>query len=158
MIKQAYIIVDKQKNEIESFVGRVADVEAKTDKNTSDITELGTKINQTEENITARVSTLENTIDSGVPLVKTTIVTIDNTGISVGTSGSNISTNMSNNEFKIQDNYGNVKTFIGYDEEEQTSKSEIDNLTIPNYLVSGYHRTEKITIGFEKRTGVFYIG
>ena len=86
------------------------------------------------------------------------LVTININGISVSTNISKISTLMTNNAFKIMqsDNPNSPLAYFGYDENLGRSVSQMDNLTVTNYLTAGYHRIEKI-IG-ENRTGWFYIG
>ena len=81
-----------------------------------------------------------------------------NRGLNVSTDNSKISTTMTNNSFEIKDSGDNVLAFFGYDETENISKSQMDNLTVTNYFVSGYHRTEKFERNGERRTGHFYIG
>ena len=65
---------------------------------------------------------------------------------------------MTNNKFAIKDNSGTYLAYFGYDETEGRSKAEMDNLTVTNYFVAGYHRTEKFDIDVEQRTGWFYVG
>lgn len=158
MIKQAYIIVDKQQGQINSFVGRVNTLEDNYDNLDGEVNELGTRMTQTENNVSIAISTANNvqdTINNGVPKVVTTLVKIDNNGIDVGKSDSKVHTTMTNNEFKV----GNEDTklaFIGYDEDEQVSKAEMDNLRVNKWLNAGAHRIEKFEINLQTRTGHFY--
>lgn len=129
------------------------------DNQGNEITTLGTRINQNVESITASVSAIQNELNNGVGLVKTTTVTIDDNGLSVSTDSSRISTTMTNDAFKIVPK-GSTEplAFFGYDESDNTSKSEMDNLTVRNYFVAGNHRIEKFERNGENRTGYFYIG
>ncbi len=131
-----------------------------------------TESNNKIENLIERTNTVEQTLTStqatievmqrdiidGQETLRNNLVTIDINGLNVSTSSSKISTNLDNNSFDIKDNSGNTLTFIGYDEEEGISKAQMDNLTVTNYFVAGYHRTEKMNIDGEYRTGDFYIG
>lgn len=90
--------------------------------------------------------------------LKNSLVTIDINGIHVATNLSKIETEMTNNKFAIKDNSGTYLAYFGYDETEGRSKAEMDNLTVTNYFVAGYHRTEKFDIDGEQRTGWFYVG
>lgn len=127
------------------------------DAKTTVITEMQTVITQTKESWEANVIKKINA--DGVETVKNSLVVIDIKGITVATNISKVSTIMTNNTFAIQNNAGTYLAFFGYDEQEGKSKAEMDNLTIKNYLTTGYHRTEGfVTEEGEKRTGVFYIG
>lgn len=114
------------------------------------------------EEIGSDINTLTDDIDdintNGVSKLSNTLVTIDSQGINVSTNLSKISTIMSNDTFAIKDNANNYLAYFGYDELEGKSKAEMDNLTIHNYFVAGYHRTEKFDINSEQRTGWFYVG
>lgn len=127
------------------------------DAKTTVITEMQTVITQTKESWEANVIKKINA--DGVETVKNSLVVIDIKGITVATNISKVSTIMTNNTFAIQNNAGTYLAYFGYDEQEGKSKAEMDNLTIKNYLTTGYHRTEGfVTEEGEKRTGVFYIG
>jgi hypothetical protein len=171
-INQTYLIVDKQNSKIESVVENVSILQNSTSQNADNINRLtslvnsqgeeidslGTRITQTAENITASVSAIQGEIDSGVGLVKTTSVTIDDSGLNVSTDTSKISTTMTNNSFEIKDSGDKTLAFFGYDEQEGISKAEMDNLTVTNYFIAGVHRVETIEVDGEERTGYFYIG
>ena len=171
-INQAYLIVDKQNSKIESVVENVSILQNSTSQNADNINRLtslvnsqgeeidslGTRITQTAENITASVSAIQEEIDNGVGLVKTTSVTIDDSGLNVSTDTSKISTTMTNNSFEIKDSGDKTLAFFGYDEQEGISKAEMDNLTVTNYFIAGVHRVETIEVDGEERTGYFYIG
>ena len=115
--------------------------------------EVAKNLEDSEESINGILDTLEN----GVNAVKNALVTIDVNGISVATNVSKIATLITNNTFAITSSGTNL-AYFGYDETKGKSIAEMDNLTIRNYLVAGYHRTEKFEINSEKRTGVFFIG
>lgn len=171
-INQTYLIVDKQNSKIESAVENVSILQNSTSQNANNINRLtslvnsqgeeidslGTRITQTAENITASVSAIQQEIDNGVGLVKTTSVTIDDSGLNVSTDTSKISTTMTNNSFEIKDSGDKTLAFFGYDEQEGISKAEMDNLTVTNYFIAGVHRVETIEVDGEERTGYFYIG
>lgn len=157
-INQAYIIVDKQNQQINSVVQSINTLQNTVNEQGEQVEAIGTRVTQTIDNITASVSNIQDTLDNGVNLVKTTSVTIDDEGLSVSTDTSKIKTTMTNNEFKIVDSSNTTLAKFGYDEEEQISVAVMDNLTVENYFVAGYHRTEKMEVDGEHRTGVFYIG
>lgn len=170
--KRTQIEVDKEKGQITSLVENVGILQNQTSTNANNINNLtslvnsqgeeidtlGTRITQTAENITANVSAIQQEIDNGVGLVKTTSVTIDDSGLNVSTDTSKISTTMTNNSFEIKDNGDKRLAFFGYDEQEGISKAEMDNLTVTNYFIAGVHRVETIEVDGEQRTGYFYIG
>ena len=116
-------------------------------------TEVAKNLEDSEESIKGILDTLEN----GVGAVKNALVTIDVNGISVATNVSKIATLITNNTFAITSSGTNL-AYFGYDEEKGKSIAEMDNITIRNYLATGYHRTEKFEVNGEKRTGVFFIG
>lgn len=143
-INQTYLIVDKQNQQISAVVQNVS----------QQMETIGTSLTQTIDSLNASVTSIQGTLDNGVSLVKTTSVTIDDSGLNVSTDTSKISTTMSNNSFEIKSG-GTTLAYFGYDENDNTQKSQMDNLTVTNYLVAGNHRIEKYKTN---RTGVFYIG
>lgn len=157
-INQAYIIVDKQNQEINAVVQNVDTISQLVDSQGEEINALGTRVTQNIENITASVTAIQSEINEGVGKVKTTSATLDDSGLSISTDTSKISTQITNNSFEIKDSGNNTLAFFGYDELEGISKAEMDNLTVTNYFVAGVHRIEKYEENFEERTGFFYIG
>jgi hypothetical protein len=160
-INQAYIIVDKQNQNIESLTTKVSESE-------SSINTLKTQVTQNEQSVTTSIqeltkslndteSKVNDKLENGVETLKNTLVTININGISVATNISKVSTLMTNNTFAIKSGTTNL-AYFGYDEETGKSISEMDNLTIHNYFTSGYHRTEKFEPDGELRTGVFFVG
>ena len=77
--------------------------------------------------------------------------------MTVATDTSKTTTTMTSDKFAINSS-GTELAFFGYDEETNSTKAEMNNLTVTKYFVAGYHRTEKFDIDGENRTGVFYIG
>ena len=168
-IKNTQIIVNKNEQQIQSLV-------TETENLSDTVVELGTTmtqnkkefefsisdltdiVNSNNENIRDEISNINGTLENGVEKVKNSLVTININGIQVATNTSKVTSIMQNNKFAIQDNSGTDLIFIGYDEEEQRSKAEMDNLTVKNYFVAGYHRQEKFEPNGEKRTGWFYVG
>lgn len=126
--------------------------------NTDALGELNDVVDGINGNINALTDDIADINNNGVNKLKNTLVTIDTNGINVSTNLSKISTIMTNNTFAIKDNADNYLAYFGYDETEGKSKSEMDNLTVTNYFVAGYHRTEKFEINSEQRTGWFYVG
>ena len=122
------------------------------------VSQLTQTINSNNNSTQENIDNINNTISNGVELVKNSLVTIDINGISVSTNTSAISTLMSNDKFSIKTKSGEELFFVGYDYNLQKTVSRIDNLTVTNYLTSGYHRTEGIEIDGEYRTCDFYIG
>ena len=156
-INQAYIIVDKQNQQIDSVVQTINQVQVLVDNNNEQVEALGTRLTQTENNLTASITSVQEELDNGVGLVKTTMVTIDDSGLNVSTSNSKISTSMTNEAFTINSSDKEL-AFFGYDRETNSTRAEMDNLTITNYLTMGNHRVEKFERDGEERTGFFYIG
>lgn len=136
----------------------------------ADVQKLQSDITQKADSVTFNIykERLDNIEENGVSKVDSTMVKIDETGLSVATNTSKITTTMTNNEFRVvaNDDPSNPTklAFIGYDENEHTSKSEMDNLTVKQYFVAGVHRTEALDLtdpatgNTEKRTSVFYTG
>ena len=156
-INQAYIIVDKQNQQINSVVQSINTLQNAVNEQGDQVEALGTRLTQTTESLTATVTSVQEELENGVSLVKTTTVTIDDNGLSVSTDSSKITTTMTNDAFTINSS-DKTLAFFGYDNETNSTKAEMDNLTVTNYFVAGYHRTEKFDIDGENRTGVFYIG
>ena len=154
-INQAYIIVDKQNQQINSVVQNVNTLQSMVNSQGEQINALGTRITQDINTITASVTTIQGELNDGVNLVKTTSVTIDDTGLTVETDTSKTTTTMTSDKFAINSS-GTELAFFGYDEETNSTKAEMNNLTVTKYFVAGYHRTEAMPS--EQRTGVFYIG
>ena len=121
------------------------------------VEQLTQTIDTNNANVQNNLDNINNTLANGVETLKNTLVTININGISVATNVSKISTLITNNTFAITSSGTNL-AYFGYDEENGTSKAEMDNLTIHNYFTAGYHRTEKFEINGEKRSGVFYVG
>lgn len=113
-------------------------------------------IKNNKEDAQGQIDDINRTLEDGVSSVKTTSVTINNEGLSVSTNDSDISTTMTNSEFRVQDNAGTKLIYMGYDSVNQTSVSEMDNLTVNRYFIAGYHRVEKMED--KGRTGWFYVG
>jgi len=156
-INQAYIIVDKQNQQINSVVQSINTLQNAVNEQGDQVEALGTRLTQTTESLTATVTSVQEELENGVSLVKTTTVTIDDNGLNVSTDSSKITTTMTNDAFTINSS-DKTLAFFGYDNESNSTKAEMDNLTVTNYFVAGYHRTEKFDIDGENRTGVFYIG
>ena len=156
-INQAYIIVDKQNQQINSVVQNVNTLQSMVNNQGEQIDALGTRITQDISSITASVTSIQGELNDGVNLVKTTSVTIDDNGLTVATDTSKTTTTMTSDKFAINSS-GTELAFFGYDEETNSTKAEMNNLTVTKYFVAGYHRTEKYDKDGENRTGVFYIG
>lgn len=108
-----------------------------------------TQLIQTSSSIQASVSEI---INSGVRTIKNTMVTIDIEGIKVATNLDKFSSLLNNKGLFL---YG-----YGYEVARFTNEgSELDNLTVRNYLTAGYHRTEKYTdVNGKKWTAEFWVG
>ena len=157
-INKAYVIVDKQNSKIESLVEQVETTEELNDER---IKEVIQNISSVEEKITATeetISVIQQEIINGKGNLQNTLVTININGINVSTNLSAISTLITNQKFEIKSG-DTTLAYFGYDEELGTTKSEIENVTVKNYLVTGYHRIQKYTNPQgEERTGFFWIG
>ena len=156
-INQAYSIVDKQNQTITNFVSQTTQTQQLNEQR---LLQLETTTNSVQQQLTSTQATIEvmqQDIIDGQKTLKNNLVTIDINGINVSTNASKISTLMTNEKFVIRsgDTY---LAFFGYDNETGQTKAEMDNLTVTNYFVSGYHRVEKMEIDGEYRTGWFYMG
>lgn len=168
-IKNTQIIVNKNEQQIQSLVTETENLSDTVVKLGTTMTQnkeefefsisgLTDMVNSNNENIRDEISNINGTLENGVETLKNSLVKININGIQVATNTSKVASIMQNNKFAIQDNSGTDLIFIGYDEEEQRSKAEMDNLTVKNYFVAGYHRQEKFEPNGEKRTGWFYVG
>ncbi len=158
-INQAYLIVDKQNQEISSVTETVGEIEGLINSQGEEISALGSRLTQTTQGFTAQVSSLQEQINEGAKYVKTTSVTIDNNGLNVSTDNSRIATVMTNDAFKIVPKDSDEPlAYFGYDNDSSSTVAIMDNLTITNYLTAGNHRVEKFERDGEDRTGFFYIG
>lgn len=149
-INKAMLVVNKQENTINALV---QDVQSQGDG-------LNSLTNIVEQNITSTettINTIQQQLDNGVQSVKNSLVTIDINGIHVATNLSEIETLMTNDKFVIKSG-DTTLAYFGYDSDIGSTKAEMDNLTVTNYFITGYHRIEKFDIDNEQRTGVFYIG
>ena len=127
---------------------------------TNQLLTLSSTVTQNNQSVQTQINQINTNLENGVERVKNTLVTIDINGIQVSTNLSKVSTLITNDSFKIipVNNPDEPLAFFGYDETEGRSKSEMDNLTVKNYLTAGYHRQEKFEPDGEKRTGWFYVG
>ena len=157
MAKNTQIIVDKENNTISSMAETIDNLSQLVNSQGESIDTLGTRITQNVESITASVTAIQDEINNGVGLVKTTSVTIDDNGLNVSTDTSTISTTMTNDTFQIQSG-DTTLAYFGYDTDLQETVAKMDNLTVTNYFTAGYHRQEKFDIDGEQRTGWFYVG
>lgn len=170
-IRNTQIIVNKNEQQIQSLV-------TETENLSDTVVELGTTMTQNKEefefsisdltdmvnnnnqNLQDEINGINSSLSNGVETLKNSLVTININGIQVSTNLSKVSTLITNDSFKIipVNNPDEPLAFFGYDEKEGRSKSEMDNLTVKNYLSAGYHRQEKFELDGEKRTGWFYVG
>lgn len=154
-INQAYAIVDKQNNTITNFVSQVTEQQELNDERILELTQRTNSVEQTLTSTQATIEVMQQEIINGQETLHNNLVTIDINGINVSTNLSAISTLITNEKFIIKSGETTL-AFFGYDETIGATKAEMDNLTVTNYFIAGYHRTEKIPS--EQRTGVFYIG
>ena len=170
-IKNTQIIVNKNEQQIQSLVTEtenlsdtVAELGTKMTQNKEEfefsISDLTDIVNNNNQNLQDEINGINSSLSNGVETLKNSLVTININGIQVSTNLSKVSTLITNDSFKIipVNNPDEPLAFFGYDEKEGRSKSEMDNLTVKNYFVAGYHRQENFEIDGEKRTGWFYVG
>ena len=156
-INQAYAMVDKQNNTITNFVSQVTEQQELNDERILELTQRTNTVEQTLTSTQATIEVMQQDIIDGQETLHNNLVTIDINGINVSTNLSAISTLITNEKFIIKSG-DTTLAFFGYDETTGSTKAEMDNLTVTNYFISGYHRTEKMEVSGEHRTGVFYIG
>ena len=151
---QTTLIVNKQLGQIVGEVATKTDLsnlQGQVDANGNAIENLGTRVTQTESNITFTTNTLNKIVDKNgnVTSVKNSLVTIDADGIQVQTNTSVIKTQMTNDAFIISDTTGELARF-------DDDGANLDNLSVDHYLTMGVHRVEKYDNN--TRTGFFYVG
>ncbi len=149
---QTTLIVNKQLGQIVGEVATKTDIsnlQGQIDANGDAITSLGTRVTQTESDITFATTTLNDITDEdgNVTKIKNSLVTIDSDGISVQTNESQIKTTMTNDAFIISDTTGQLARF-------DNDGAYLDNLKVNKYFEAGNHRIEKSS----GRTDWFYIG
>lgn len=152
------------RTEIDSINANITLIASTTDsyyqENSDRLDELNQRTNTVEQTLTSTQATIEvmqQDIIDGQETLHNNLVTIDINGINVSTNLSAISTLITNEKFIIKSG-DTTLAFFGYDETTGSTKAEMDNLTVTNYFISGYHRTEKMEVSGEHRTGVFYVG
>ena len=156
-LSQAISMVDKQNLVITNLVSETQQTQALNDERILELTERTNSVQQQMTSTTQTIEVMQREIIDGKENLKNNLVTIDINGISVSTNTSAIQTLMTNDTFIIKsgDTY---LAYFGYDTDTNTTRAEMDNLTIRKYFISGYHRREKFEINGEYRTGEFYIG
>ena len=132
------------------FTTEQVESELNTQKNDIElIKQQQTQWNQTATNLQANITEI---MSNGTQNLKNTMVTIDIQGIKVATNLDKFSSLLNNKGLFL---YG-----YGYEVARFTNEgTELDNLTVRNYLTAGYHRTEKyIDANGKKWTAQFWIG
>ena len=152
MALQTRLIVNKQLGQIVGEVASKTDIsnlQGQIDANGDAIESLGTRVTQTESDITFATTTLDDITDEdgNVTKVKNSLVTINADGIEVATNTSEIKTQMTNDAFIISDTTGQLARF-------DNDGAFLDNLSVEHYFIAGNHRVEKDN----DRTSWFYIG
>lgn len=156
-INQAISMVDKQNLLITNLVSQTTQSQQLTEERLLELTEITNSVQSTLSSTNQTIEVMQKEIVNGRETLQNSLVTIDINGINVSTNSSAISTLMTNDKFIIKSGETTL-AYFGYDDEINSTKAEMDNLTVTNYLVAGYHRIEKFEINGEKRTGFFYIG
>ena len=156
-INQAYSIVDKQNLTITNLVSQTTQSQQLNDQRILELQERTNSVVQTLTTTNATIEVMQRDILEGQETLRNNLVNIDINGINVSTNSSAIQTLMTNEKFVIKS--GNqTLAFFGYDTDTNSTKAEMDNLTVTNYFIAGVHRVETIRISGEERTGWFYIG
>lgn len=158
-INRTTLQVDKQKGQILGYVNEFSEYKKTNDDKVSRI-DGTTKINEsTLFELTksgGRLETMEEQITDAGSKVVNSVVNININGINVSTNQSAISTLINNERFVVM-NGSNPLAFFGYDSEDDTTKAYLEHLKVGTYFIAGYHRTEKMQINGEYRTGWFYV-
>lgn len=149
-IRRTEYIVDKSE-------GTITELVQKTESQDTEIDELRTSVQEQITSTEEKIEVIEATIIDGVENLRNNLVTIDINGIHVATNQSEIETLMTNDNFVIKSG-DTILAYFGYDSTIGSTKAEMDNLTVTNYFITGYHRIEKFDIDGEERTGIFFIG
>lgn len=157
-INQAMSIVDKQNLTITNLVSQTTQSQQLTEERILELTEITNSVQQQMTATSQTIEVLQREVVDGRETLQNSLVTIDINGINVSTNDSAISTLMTNDTFIIRSGDTNL-AYFGYDPDTNSTKAEMDNLTVTNYLVTGYHRIQKWeTPDNERRTGFFWIG
>lgn len=127
----------------DSIESSVSDIQQNVDSNNEEITNLKQQVTNVQTSTSQQFTIIEEKIENGVETLKNALVTIDINGIHVSMNESKISMLITNNQFAIVNDQGVNLAFFGYNEEENRSISEMDNLTVTNFFTAGAHRQEK---------------
>ncbi len=176
-INQAYIIVDKQNQEIESLTSTVNQVEAETNNIYQDIL---SKFNTIDESIT-QISSLENRVTQlqtdtytktevqqiangigtdgvVVTVVTSTAGTFDENGLTIEKTNAKTKGNFNESGITVMDATGYTNEellFAGYDNTLNETIVRTKNINVSKYLTIG---TKSRLEDYEDGTGVFDIG
>lgn len=147
--------IDGANKQIASLILQADSIQSSVSSVSGSVNGLTSTVTNLQTSTQNQINVINETLQDGVKLVKTTSVTIDNDGLSVSKSGEPISTTMTNTEFKIEDEAHTKLAYFGYNDDLRETVAEMDNLTIHRYLIAGNHRIEKMD---SNRTGWFYVG
>ena len=147
--------VDGANQQISSLIIQADSIQSSVSSVNDSVTGLTNTVTNLQTSTQSQINVINETLQDGVKLVKTTSVTIDDDGLNVSKSGEPISTTMTNKEFKIENEAKTKLAYFGYNDDLKETVAEMDNLTIHRYLIAGNHRIEKMD---NNRTGWFYIG
>lgn len=150
IIRGLKTVVDRDHNTITNVA-----TQTETNRQTLETFQESVETQLSEQALT--INSIQSSVSAGVETLKNSLVTIDINGINVSTNTSAISTLMTNEKFVIKSG-DTTLAYFGYDDDIKSTKAEMDNLTVTNYLVTGYHRIEKYEADGEQRTGFFWIG
>ncbi len=142
-IRQMVERIDETNSQMAEVLINLDGIEQTVTSTVEDVTELTTTVKETITSNAEKIEAIEKKVENGVETLKNSLVTIDINGINVSTNVSKISTLITNDTFAIVNDQGAYLAFFGYNEAEKRSISQMDNLTITNFLTAGAHRQEK---------------
>jgi hypothetical protein len=170
-INQAYIIVDKQKQQIEAVTNTVSTIDVRENNNyqellskfgdympTSDFVDLENSVRQLQTDTYTKTEVDTKLTDGSVTMVSTTSGTFDEDGLTIEKTNAKSKGRFNETGVTVFDATGSIDEellFAGYDESLNESIVRTKNINVTKYLSIG---TKSRIEDYEDGTGIFYIG
>ena len=170
-INQAYIIVNKQNQQIEAVTSTVSTIDMRENNNyqellskfddympVSDFVDLENSVTQLQTDTYTKTEVNTKLTDGSVTMVSTTTGTFDENGLTIEKTNAKTKGRFNEIGMKIMDATGSSDTellFAGYDETLNESVVRSKNINVSKYLSIG---TKSRIEDYESGTGIFYIG
>lgn len=170
-INQAYIIVDKQNQQIEAVTSTVSTIDVRENNNyqellskfgdympTSDFVDLENSVRQLQTDTYTKTEVDTKLTDGSVTMVSTTSGTFDEDGLTIEKTNAKSKGRFNETGVTVFDATGSIDEellFAGYDESLNESIVRTKNINVTKYLSIG---TKSRIEDYENGTGIFYVG